>query len=118
MCDHKLSWSLSPSPLRTALRPSPELKTVIDGGTISDSVEEFMEILLFGATGMVGRARCAVLPSTLMAFGSLAPEKRPLGSLLEIEADVLPRSPEGRAVRYTLKNWTALTAAAILTSTR
>lgn len=29
--------------------------------------------------------------------------------LLEIEAEVLPKSPEGRAVRYTLKNWTALT---------
>lgn len=31
------------------------------------------------------------------------------GYLLEIEAEVLPKSPEGRAVRYTLKNWTALT---------
>ena len=29
--------------------------------------------------------------------------------LLEIQVDVLPKSPEGRAVRYTLKNWTALT---------
>jgi transposase len=29
--------------------------------------------------------------------------------LLEIEAQVLPKSPEGRAVRYTLKNWVALT---------
>ena len=29
--------------------------------------------------------------------------------LLEIEAEVLPKSPEGRAVRYTLKNWVALT---------
>ena len=29
--------------------------------------------------------------------------------LLEIEGVVLPKSPEGRAVRYTLKNWTALT---------
>src|ERR1700736_6346106 len=29
--------------------------------------------------------------------------------LLEIQAEVLPKSPEGRAVRYTLKNWTALT---------
>jgi transposase len=29
--------------------------------------------------------------------------------LLEIEAEVLPKSPEGRAVRYTLKNWMALT---------
>jgi transposase len=29
--------------------------------------------------------------------------------LLDIEAAVLPKSPEGRAVRYTLKNWTALT---------
>src|SRR3954447_3025165 len=29
--------------------------------------------------------------------------------LREIEAQVLPKSPEGRAVRYTLKNWTALT---------
>jgi len=29
--------------------------------------------------------------------------------LLEIEAEVLPKSPEGRAVRYTLNNWTALT---------
>jgi transposase len=28
--------------------------------------------------------------------------------LLEIEGEVLPKSPEGRAVRYTLKNWTAL----------
>jgi hypothetical protein len=27
---------------------------------------------------------------------------------LEIQAEVLPKSPEGRAVRYTLKNWTAL----------
>jgi len=30
------------------------------------------------------------------------------GYLLEIEREVLPKSPEGRAVRYTLKNWTAL----------
>jgi transposase len=29
--------------------------------------------------------------------------------LLEIQAEVLPKSPAGRAVRYTLKNWTALT---------
>ena len=28
--------------------------------------------------------------------------------LLDIQAEVLPKSPEGRAVRYTLKNWTAL----------
>jgi hypothetical protein len=27
----------------------------------------------------------------------------------EIEVEVLPKSPAGRAVRYTLKNWTALT---------
>jgi transposase len=40
-------------------------------------------------------------------------EARPIldklhGYLLEIELEVLPKSPEGRAVRYTLKNWTAL----------
>lgn len=29
--------------------------------------------------------------------------------LVEIQAEVLPKSPEGRAVRYALKNWTALT---------
>ncbi len=29
--------------------------------------------------------------------------------LQEIQAEVLPKSPEGRAVRYTVKNWTALT---------
>jgi len=29
--------------------------------------------------------------------------------LLEIQGEVLPKSPPGRAVRYTLKNWTALT---------
>jgi transposase len=29
--------------------------------------------------------------------------------LLEIQGEVLPKSSEGRAVRYTLKNWTALT---------
>jgi transposase len=29
--------------------------------------------------------------------------------LSEIQAEVLPKSPEGRAVRYALKNWTALT---------
>lgn len=28
--------------------------------------------------------------------------------LLEIQVEVLPKSPEGRAVRYALKNWTAL----------
>ena len=28
--------------------------------------------------------------------------------LLEIQTEVLPKSPEGRAIRYTLKNWTAL----------
>ena len=28
--------------------------------------------------------------------------------LREIQPEVLPKSPEGRAVRYTLKNWTAL----------
>ena len=31
------------------------------------------------------------------------------GYLLDIEAELLPKSPEGRAVRYTLKNWSALT---------
>jgi len=31
------------------------------------------------------------------------------GYLTEIQAEVLPKSPAGRAVRYTLKNWTALT---------
>ena len=30
------------------------------------------------------------------------------GYLLKIQAEVLPKSLEGRAVRYTLKNWTAL----------
>jgi hypothetical protein len=29
--------------------------------------------------------------------------------LEELQVEVLPKSPEGRAVRYTLKNWTALT---------
>ena len=29
--------------------------------------------------------------------------------LFEIEGEVLPKSPQGRAVRYTLKKWTALT---------
>lgn len=29
--------------------------------------------------------------------------------LQEIQAEILPKSPAGRAVRYTLKNWTALT---------
>ena len=29
--------------------------------------------------------------------------------LTEIQAEILPKSPEGRAVRYSLKNWTALT---------
>ena len=29
--------------------------------------------------------------------------------LVEIEAGVLPKSPAGRVVRYSLKNWTALT---------
>jgi transposase len=29
--------------------------------------------------------------------------------LLEIATEVLPKSPEGRAIRYALKNWTALT---------
>src|SRR5437879_13284014 len=29
--------------------------------------------------------------------------------LLEIQAEILPKSPEGRAARYSLKNWTALT---------
>src|SRR5919201_3520129 len=28
--------------------------------------------------------------------------------LLEIQAEALPKSPAGRALRYTLKNWTAL----------
>ena len=28
--------------------------------------------------------------------------------LLDLQLEVLPKSPEGRAVRYTLKNWTAL----------
>ena len=32
-----------------------------------------------------------------------------LNYLSEIQGEVLPKSPEGRAVRYTLKNWTALT---------
>jgi hypothetical protein len=32
-----------------------------------------------------------------------------LNYLSEIQAEVLPKSPEGRAIRYSLKNWTALT---------
>ena len=41
-------------------------------------------------------------------------ESRPLldklhDYLWEIQGEVLPKSPEGRAVRYALKNWTALT---------
>jgi transposase len=41
-------------------------------------------------------------------------ESRPVldklhGYLLEIQTEVLPKSPEGRAVRYSLKNWAALT---------
>jgi transposase len=31
------------------------------------------------------------------------------GYLEKIQTEVLPKSPDGRAVRYTLKNWTALT---------
>ena len=31
------------------------------------------------------------------------------GYLFDIQAEVLPKSPQGRAVRYALKNWTALT---------
>ena len=31
------------------------------------------------------------------------------GYLQKIQAEVLPKSPEGRAVRYTLNNWVALT---------
>ena len=31
--------------------------------------------------------------------------------LLEIQLEVLPKSPEGRAMRYALKNWAALTRA-------
>jgi transposase len=31
------------------------------------------------------------------------------GYLLEIQAEAFPKSPEGRAVRYTLKNWRAPT---------
>jgi transposase len=30
------------------------------------------------------------------------------GYVLETQAEVLPKSPEGRAIRYTLNNWTAL----------
>jgi hypothetical protein len=29
--------------------------------------------------------------------------------LEEIQVEILPKSPAGRAVRYSLKNWTALT---------
>lgn len=29
--------------------------------------------------------------------------------LLDIQLEILPKSPEGRAVRYAVKNWTALT---------
>ncbi|MGC2658699.1 MAG: transposase [Bryobacteraceae bacterium] len=29
--------------------------------------------------------------------------------LLDIQLEILPKSPEGRALRYALKNWTALT---------
>jgi transposase len=40
-------------------------------------------------------------------------ESRPVleklhGYLLEMQAEVLPKSPEGRAIRYTLNNWIAL----------
>lgn len=64
--------------------------------------------------GTCNATHCAVRPSgrTRAALdGQL--ESRPILDklnhyLLEIQAEVLPTSPEGRAVRYTLKNWTAL----------
>jgi transposase len=51
--------------------------------------------------------------SALERLGLRQQQSRPIldklrDYLLEIEAEVLPKSPEGRAVRYTLKNWTAL----------
>ena len=65
------------------------------------------------ARGSETEHKCAVA-SKEDRLGLRQLESRPIldklhGYLLEIQAEVLPKSPEGRAVRYTLKNWTALT---------
>lgn len=69
-------------------------------------------LLLIAQLYRVERRTRSLTPEDRLQLRQL--ESRPIldklhDYLLEIEVEVLPKSPEGRAVRYTLKNWTALT---------
>ena len=69
-------------------------------------------LLLIGQLYQVEKQARPLAPDDRLELRQL--QSRPLleklrGYLLDIEAELLPKSPEGRAVRYTLKNWTALT---------
>jgi transposase len=69
-------------------------------------------LLLIGQLYRVEQRARALTPEDRLSLRQL--QSRPILDklkeyLLEIQVEVLPKSPEGRAVRYTLKNWTALT---------
>jgi transposase len=78
----------------------------------SDQARMGPALLLIAQLYQVEKQARAWMPEDRLRLRQL--ESRPIldklrDYLLEIEAEVLPKSPEGRAVRYTLKNWTALT---------
>lgn len=69
-------------------------------------------LLLIAQLYRVEKHACALAPDDrlhLHRLGSKPILDKLSNYLLEIQAEVLPTSPEGRAVRYTLKSWTALT---------
>jgi transposase len=78
----------------------------------SDQARMGPALLLIAQLYRVEEQARALTPGDRLGLRQL--ESRPVldklyAYLLEIQAEVLPKSPEGRAVRYTLKNWTALT---------
>jgi transposase len=78
----------------------------------SDQTRMGMALLLIAQLYRVEKRARGLAPTDRLALRQL--ESKPilekLGGYLEtIQGEILPKSPEGRAVRYTLKNWTALT---------
>lgn len=78
----------------------------------SDQARMGPALLLIAQLYRVEERARPLLPEDRLELRRL--ESRPILAKLhdylqEIQAEILPKSPAGRAVRYTLKNWTALT---------
>jgi transposase len=78
----------------------------------SDQARMGPALLLIAQLYRVEKGARGLTPEDRLALRQL--EARPILEklhqyLLDIQLEILPKSPEGRAVRYALKNWTALT---------